>query len=138
MVPCILVHKCLNRKFVPSNSLLPSKSCLLSFHPSLGHSQSSWRQQNSKLSYSSLHPSWKVSCSLYAPNICICYILDLHSSLPHFVVICTSLAVCSIARACTICHCNSAEPQPQMFVRLSITPFKKVGVDCFCQVWVCP
>ena len=130
-----------------SSHVLPSKSCLLSLHPFLDSSgilRVGGREQNSKLSYSSLHPvilhgKHPVTKLLIRTE----HLRLLHagptlltSSLcRHLHIIGCRKIVRSITRACTICRRNSAKPQPQMLGQLPIertTPdsvFEKVGVD---------
>ena len=130
-----------------SNSVLPSKGCLLSLHPFLDSSgvlRVGGRQQESELSYSSLHP-----VILHGKHpitkliICTEHLRLLHagptlltSSLcRRFHIIGCRKTVRSITRACTICRRNSAKPHPQMLGQLPIertTPdsiFERVGVD---------
>ena len=143
-----------------SNKALPSKSCLLSLHPFLDSSgilRVRGREQNSKLSYSNLHPVilhgkhpvtkliirtehlrlLHAGPTLLTSSLCRClYIIGCHK------------IVRSITRACTVCRRNAAKPKPQMLGQLPIertTPdsvFERVGACGLCwailyQVWIC-
>ena len=130
-----------------SNKALPSKGCLLSLHPFLDSSgilRVRGREQNSKLSYSNLHP-----VILHGKHpVTKLIIRTEHLRLLHagptlltsslcrrlYIIGCRKI-VRSITRACTVCCRNAAKPKPQMLGQLPIertTPdsvFEKVGVD---------
>ena len=130
-----------------SSHVLPSKSCLLSLHPFLDSSgilRVGGREQNSKLSYSSLHPVilhgkhpvTKLPIRTEHLRLLHAGPTLLTSSLCcHLHIIGCRKIVRSITCACTVCRRNSAKPQPQMLGQLPIertTPdsvFEKVGVD---------
>ena len=132
---------------IASHSELPSKSCLSSLHPFLDSSgilRVSGREQNSKLSYASLHPAILHGKHPVTRLIISAEHLRLLHAGPMLVTssLCRRLhiigcrrTVRSITRACTVCRRNSAKPQPQMLGKLPIertTPgsvFETVGVD---------
>ena len=113
-----------------SNNALPSKSCLLSLHPLLDSSgilRVSGREQNSKLSYSNLHPV--ILHGKHPVTKLIIHTEHLHLLHAGPTLLTSSLCcrlhiigcrkiVHSLTRACTVCCRNSAKPQPQMMGQL--------------------
>ena len=130
-----------------SNGTLPSKSCVLALHPfldSFGVLRVGGRQQNSKLSFSSLHPAIVHGKHPVTKLIIRSEHLRLLHAGPALLTSTLSRrlhivgyrkVIRSITRACVVCRRQSARPQPQMLGQLPIertTPdsvFEKVGVD---------
>ena len=130
-----------------SNKALPSKGSLLSLHPFLDSSgilRVRGREQNSKLSYSNLHP-----VILHGKHPVTKLIIHTeHLRLLHAGPTLLTSSLCrrlhiigcrkivrSITRACTVCRRNTAKPKPQMLGLLPIertipdSVFERVGVD---------
>ena len=137
-----------------SDHPLPSNSVLLCLHPfvdSHGILRISGRGQNSKLSYSTMHP-----VILHGKHpITKLIIRTEHLRLLHAgpILLTSSLnrqfhivggrkIIRSITRGCTVCRRNSEKPQPQMMGQLPmerVTPdlvFENVGVDYAGPVYV--
>ena len=129
-----------------SDKTLPSKGCLLSLHPFLDSSgilRVCGREQNSKLSYSNLHPVilhgkhpvTKLIIRTEHLRLLHAGHILLTSSLCCLYIIGCRKIVRSITHACTVCRHNAAKPKPQMLGQLPIertTPdsvFERVGVD---------
>ena len=113
-----------------SKNVLPSNSCLLSLHPFLDSSsilRVGDRDQNSKLSYSSLppvilHGDHPVTSSS-ALSICMLHAgptLLTSSLCRRFHIIGCRKIIRTITHGCIICHLNSAKPQSQMLGQLPI------------------
>ena len=129
------------------NRALPSNSALLCLHPfmdSYGILRIGGREQNSKLSYSAMHP-----VILHSKHSITKLIIQTeHLRLLHagptlltsslnrqFHIVGARKDVHSITRGCTVCRRNCEKPKPQMMGQLPmerVTPdivFENVGVD---------
>ena len=130
-----------------SKHTVPSASCLLSLHPildSLNILRVGGREQNSKLSYSRMHPVILhgkhpvTKLIIYTEHMRLLHAgptLLASSLCRRFHITSSRKVIRDITRRCVTCRRNSAKPQAQMLGQLPIervTPdlvFEKVGVD---------
>ena len=121
-----------------SNHCLPSSSSLVNLHPFLDSNKIlrvSGRDQNSKLSYTAMHPVILHGKHAITKLIIVAEHLRLLHTRPTLLtsslnskyhIIGGRKSVCSITRGCTVCRRHSEKPQLQMMGQL---PIERVTPD---------